>query len=111
MVFRVVVLQMRMRSPLFWLQMRFCLKLPQVLYYMSANSKGSGETALMRRLARAFVGRLCDKYPFPMCWLEYRCLEKQYFARMYSKSSLMAEMYCYKWIWDNMLCKIVMHAY
>ena len=27
---------------------------------MFANSKGSGETALMRRLARAFVGRLCN---------------------------------------------------
>ena len=25
----------------------FCLKLPQGLYYMSANSKGSGKTALM----------------------------------------------------------------
>ena len=33
--------------------------------YMSANSKGSGETALMRRLARAFAGHLFDKYPFP----------------------------------------------
>ena len=29
----------------------FCLKLPQGLYYMSANSKGSGEIALMRTLA------------------------------------------------------------
>ena len=28
---------------------------------MSANSKGSGETARMRSLARAFAGRLCDK--------------------------------------------------
>ena len=31
--------------------MRFCLKLPQGPYYMSANSKSSGETALMRSLA------------------------------------------------------------
>ena len=44
--------------------MRFCLKLPQCLYYMSANSKGSGETAHMCRLARAFPGRLYDKYLF-----------------------------------------------
>ena len=29
-------------------------------------SKDSGETALMHRLARAFAGHLCDKYPFPM---------------------------------------------
>ena len=28
---------------------------------MSANSKGSGETAPMRRLAWTFAGRLCDK--------------------------------------------------
>ena len=31
--------------------MRYFLKLPQGIYNMSANSKGSGETALMRRLA------------------------------------------------------------
>ena len=35
----------------------------------SENSKGSGETALMRRLTRAFAGRLYEKYPFLMCWL------------------------------------------
>ena len=29
---------------------------------MCANSEGSGETARMRRLGRAFAGRLCDKY-------------------------------------------------
>ena len=32
------------------------------LYYMSANNKGSGETALMRRLVWAFAGRLCDTF-------------------------------------------------
>ena len=31
-------------------------------YFMCANSEGSGETARIRRLARAFTGRLCDKY-------------------------------------------------
>ena len=31
-------------------------------YVMCANSKGSGETAQMHRLARAFAGHLCDKY-------------------------------------------------
>ena len=50
MVFRFVVLQRRMRSPLFGLQISmFCLKLPQGFYYMSANSNDSGETVLMRR--------------------------------------------------------------
>ena len=29
-------------------------------YFMYANSKGSGETARMCRLARAFTGRLCE---------------------------------------------------
>ena len=32
--------------------------LPEGLHYTSANSKGTGETALMRRLARASAGRL-----------------------------------------------------
>ena len=59
------------RCAIFATDMRICLKLPQGLYYMSANSKGSGETALMRRLAWAFAGRLCDKYPFPIAWLNY----------------------------------------
>ena len=31
---------------------------------MSANSKGSAETALMRRLTCAFTCRLYDEYPF-----------------------------------------------
>ena len=35
---------------------------PFVYFDMScANSKGSGETVRMRRLAWAFAGRLCDK--------------------------------------------------
>ena len=64
MVFRFVVLQMRIQSPLFGLQtcFFFLLKLPQGTYYMFAISKDSGETALMCR--HAFAGRLCDKYPF-----------------------------------------------
>ena len=33
---------------------------------MSANSKGSGETAIMHRLARAFAMHLCD-VPFFSC--------------------------------------------
>ena len=41
--------------------------LPQSLYYMSADSK----TVLLCSLAWAFSDRLCDKYPFLMCWLKY----------------------------------------
>ena len=56
-----------------WVLPRNCLQFPQVPYYMymTANSKGSGKTALMRRLIWAFAGRLCGKYSFPMCWRIY----------------------------------------
>ena len=69
MIFRFVArLQMLMRTPLFeWQTCTFCLKLPQGLYYMSANSKGSGEAAPM--LAWFNAGCQCDNYPFPMCRL------------------------------------------
>ena len=46
--------------------MASCMKLLQGLLYMSASSKGSGETAIMRRLACAFTAHLCDKYNFLM---------------------------------------------
>ena len=39
-------------------------------YFMCANSKGSGETGWMRRLACAFAGHLCDKYHNLMSWLK-----------------------------------------
>ena len=52
MTFRFVVAQ----SLLFWLETcDLCLNIPQGLYYVSANSKGSGETALMRRFASLLV--------------------------------------------------------
>ena len=41
-----------------------------LLYLMYANSKGSGETLRMHRLAWAFVGRLCNKYHNLMSWLK-----------------------------------------
>ena len=37
-------------------------------YFMCANSEGSGEAERMRRLAKAFAGRLCDKYHNLMSW-------------------------------------------
>ena len=42
----------------------FRLKLPQALFYVSEKRKCSGETTLMRRIARYSAGRLCDKYLF-----------------------------------------------
>ena len=38
-------------------------------YFVCANSEGSGETAWISRLAQAFAGRLCDKYPLLMSWV------------------------------------------
>ena len=50
-----------------------CLIFSRILrplsYFMYANSEGSGETALVHRLAWAFAGRLCDKYHNFMSWL------------------------------------------
>ena len=70
--FRLVLLQVRIRSSLFGLQICvFYLKLPQGLYKMCAKSQSSGEIALMGRLNSAFAGRLCDMYLFLMCWLKY----------------------------------------
>ena len=46
------------QSPIWATDMHFCLKLPQGLYYMSANrkgSKGSGKTVLMRSLAEPLL--------------------------------------------------------
>ena len=48
-------------------------KLCLIPYLMCANSEGSGETAQMRSLARAFAGRLCDKYYNLILWLQ-QCL-------------------------------------
>ena len=41
------------------------------VWFMYANSEGSGETERMRRLAWAFAGRLCDKNQNLMSWLIY----------------------------------------
>ena len=57
-------------------------ELSQSLYYISANSKGSGETTLMRRLAWAFVGRLCNMN------LAYWSDKQAYFFWTFSKSLL-----------------------
>ena len=57
MVFGFVFLQMCMHNPLNGLlAYGFCLKLPQGLYYMFVNCKGSGKTGLICRLVGAFAG-------------------------------------------------------
>ena len=62
---------MHEQSPIWASDMLFSPEASSGLYYMSANSIGSGETALTRRLTRAFAGRLYDKYSFLMCWVIY----------------------------------------
>ena len=68
-VFRNFILQTRMRNHLVRLDVWFfCRTLRLLPYFMCANSEGSGETARMRKLAWAFVGRICDKYHNLMSW-------------------------------------------
>ena len=64
MVYPFVVLQMPMHSPYLGYRHAFFAWSFLKVSTMYANSKGSGETALMRSLVWAFAGRLCDKYPF-----------------------------------------------
>ena len=49
-----------------------------VPYFICATIEGSGETAWMHRLARAFAGRLCDKYHNLMSWLKYPCYRSKF---------------------------------
>ena len=42
-----------------------------ILHIVWANSKGTGETARMCRLAWAFIVSLCAKYRFHMGWLKF----------------------------------------
>ena len=69
MVLFVLILQTRMGSHPVGLDVWFLVG----PYLMCANSKGSGETAQMGRLAWAFAVRLCDKYHTLMSWL--KCLK------------------------------------
>ena len=72
----------------------FCLELPQALCYVSANSKGSGEIALMRRLVWAFAGRVCNKYTFFMCWLKWKLTDVGYVLIFFQ----IVLGFCQKWI-------------
>ena len=56
-------------------------------YFMCANSEGSGETARIRRLARAFDGCLCDKYHYLMRWLVLKFSETAYCSREVLKNT------------------------
>ena len=63
---------------------------PRLLpYFMCANSKDSGETARMHRLAWTFAGRLCDKYYNLMSWLKWQTV-KALIMPVWSASTLLA---------------------
>ena len=71
-ILRKLILQMRMRSHPVGLDVWFFIEL--FVYFhttLCANSEGSGLTAWMPGLARAFAGRLCDKYHNLMSWLTW----------------------------------------
>ena len=59
-VLRKLIFQTHMGSHTVELDLWFLVG--SFVYFMWANSEGSGETVRMRRLAWAFAGRLCDKY-------------------------------------------------
>ena len=68
-VLRKLILQTCMHSHPVGLDVWFLIGPFVYFHTLCANSKGSGETAWMRRLAWAFAGRLCDKYHNIMSWL------------------------------------------
>ena len=77
-VLRKLILQTRMRSHPVGLYARcFGQTFRLLIYFMCANSEGSGETARMRRLTWTFSVRLCDKYHNLMSWLNW-CLQVTY---------------------------------
>ena len=56
----------------------FNLLLHLHLYFVNASSKGSGESAYLRRLARAFAAGQCDNYYFlVLTHLYYLVIEKK----------------------------------
>ena len=60
---------------------------------MRANSEGSGETALMRRLHWAFASRLCGKYHNLMSWLIFETKET-FFQIKFLDFSMIGEKNC-----------------
>ena len=69
-ILRKLIFQMSMRSHPMGLDVWFFGQTLRLLpYFMCANSEGSGKTVRMHRLARAFAGRLCDKYHNLIGWL------------------------------------------
>ena len=68
MIFRFVVLQMRMLD-LGYMHLLVFWSYVQVSTTF-ANTKGSDKTALMHTFTYGFAGSICDKYPFLIFWLE-----------------------------------------
>ena len=83
---------MRMRSHLVGLDVLIFGRTLRLLpYFMCANSEGTGETARMRRLAWAFVGRLCDKYHNLMSWLINVCKQTREMIRNMKETEAVLE--------------------
>ena len=70
-VLRKLILQTRMSShPVGARCLIFGRTLRLLLYFMCANSEGSGDPARMPKFAWAFAGRLYDKYHNLLSWLK-----------------------------------------
>ena len=70
-ILRKLILQTRIRSHPMGLYVWFLVGL--FVYFMCANSEGSGETAWIFMLAWAIAGRISDKYHNLMSWLKWPC--------------------------------------
>ena len=62
---------MHARSPNNATDIHVRLKLPQGLYYNSANRKRHGRDCAYAQARLIFAGHLCDKCPFIIYWLNY----------------------------------------
>ena len=61
----------------------FCLKVPLDSLLVWASSKGSGETARMRRLAWTFAARICGKYQIRLTRSMLYSAHNEIFLRIY----------------------------
>ena len=75
----------------------FCLKVPLDWMLIWASSRGSGETARMRRLACTFAARMGDKYQIRLTRPNYWCHVHILFSL--GKLSVLGQLYqIWKWL-------------
>ena len=68
---------------------KFGLILHHHPFFVYRSSKGSNESALLRRLARDFTARKCNKNPNPMYWFKFSFKERMGYL-LYSQATILA---------------------